>query len=469
VVALLARLRESVWYSRLTQIARERLDALLPLLLGTVSKEEADLDALRRVLDVLEAIGSRSAYFALLAENEQARTHLVRLCRLGPVIAAHLVQSPALIDELIDPALFNELPTRESLREELHRRLDGLEPDDAEAWMDSCRLFQQAAVFQVAVGDLLGRAPVAQVSDLLTDVAELLLEHTLAMARHQLGARHGTPRSAGRQVPFAIVGYGKLGGLELGYGSDLDVVFLHEVATGSTDGPAPLDNPVYFVRLAQRVIHLLSTPTTAGVLYRVDTRLRPSGNAGLLVSSLDAFADYQRRDAWTWEHQALLRARAVAGDPPLREQFEQVRRSVLCQPRDVDRLREDVAQMRARMRAELSVAAPGCFDIKQDSGGLVDLEFLVQYLVLANAHRMPDLVAVRDNAAQLRRLADAGLLPREQAGELIDAYYTLRQLAHHASLRGEPAVITAGDVDAAAAAVAGAFDQHVGAPSGGPA
>jgi glutamate-ammonia-ligase adenylyltransferase len=464
---LLARLRESRWYTRLTQVARERLERLLPLLLGAVAREEADLDTLRRTIAVLEAVGSRSAYFALLAENRQALDHLLKLCRLGPVVADHLVRSPALIDELIDPTLFSELPSRDRLRRDLEQRLAGLDPDDAEAWMDALRRFHQSAVFQVAVGDLLGQLPVSPVSDLLTDVAELLLEETLEMAQRQLASRHGRPRRDGAEVPFAIVAYGKLGGFELGYASDLDLVFLHASGDGATDGRQPLENPVYFMRLAQRVIHLLSTPTAAGILYQVDTRLRPSGNAGLLVSSLEAFADYQHREAWTWEHQALLRARAVAGDAALREAFEAVRRDVLCQPRDPAALREDVVAMRERMRRELTVAAPGCFDIKQDSGGLVDVEFLVQFLILANAHDHPRLVEERGNARQLRALTECGLIPSQTAQSLTAAYYELRRLAHHASLRGERAVTPADAAREAAAVVSRAFDELVARSGGG--
>jgi glutamate-ammonia-ligase adenylyltransferase len=468
VVAQVAALRTSHGYARLTQVARERLDTLLPLLLGMLAREAADGETLRRILAVLEAVGSRSVYFALLAENQLALEHLVRLCRLGPVIARHLVRSPALIDLLIDPQLLSQVPDRERLQEDLATRLAGVEVDDAEQRMDALRLFQQAAVFQVAVGDLLGHLSVSVVSDLLTDVAELLLEQTLTMARRQLSERHGVPRDRdGAEIPFAIIGYGKLGGWELGYGSDLDLVFLHDVAAGSTDGRQALDNTVWFVRLAQRVIHLLSTPTSAGVLYQVDTRLRPSGNAGLLVTSLEAFEDYQRREAWTWEHQALLRARAVAGDAPLRERFQAVRAGILTAPRDSEALRRDVAHMRQRMRRELSVAAPGCFDIKQDSGGLVDLEFLVQYLVLSNAQRVPELLQEHGNVMQLRRLVAAQVLPQARVEPLVEAYYALRRLAHHASLRGEPAVTDLSAAATAAEVVSCAFEELVGAATDG--
>src|SRR6185436_1910598 len=242
-------------------------------------------------------------------------------------------------------------------------------------------------------------------------------------ARAQLEQRHGIARGPGGPAGFAVIGYGKLGGYELAYDSDLDVVFLHDaVAEGHTDGGKPVDNAVFFARLASRMLHFLSTQTHSGTLYQVDTRLRPSGSKGLLVSSLDAFADYQHEHAWTWEHQAILRARPVAGDAAVAARFAQIRRDVLCAARDQEVLRRDVIEMRERMRRELSRAGAGEFDVKQDAGGIVDIEFLVQYLVLREARAHPEVIEQTDNLRQLQALARIGEIAHADADALFAAY-----------------------------------------------
>jgi glutamate-ammonia-ligase adenylyltransferase len=255
-----------------------------------------------------------------------------------------------------------------------------------------------------------------KVSDRLTDIAELVLQSGLEMASSELVAKHGWPccRHDGksRKAGFTIVAYGKLGGLELGYGSDLDLVFLHDSSGDSqqSDGTRPLDNPTFFVRLTQRIIHILTMSTSSGALYEVDTRLRPSGKSGLLVSSLAAFDRYQREDAWTWEHQALSRGRAVAGNGTMKSAFEALRNHVLTNYVHRKTLRDDVVQMRQRMRAESSKGTEELFDIKQDTGGVTDIEFIVQYLVLKEASRQADLLTFSDNIRQLESLAKFGIL-----------------------------------------------------------
>jgi glutamate-ammonia-ligase adenylyltransferase len=289
-----------------------------------------------------------------------------------------------------------------------------------------------------------------KVSDHLTAIAEVVLEACIMLARRDLEHRHGVPRCGEerRRVGFAVVGYGKLGGLELGYGSDLDLVFMHdsEGAEQSTDGERPLENGLFFARLARRLGHLLSTPTTSGVLYEVDTRLRPSGKGGLLVASLQAFATYQRDEAWTWEHQALLRARAVAGDPGVREGFEAIRRETLMHAVRRDDLKERVAGMRDRMRRELADGGPDRFDIKQDRGGIADIEFLVQYLVLAHAGEHPALVHYSDNIRQLEALVAAGLLGEADASLLREAYLAYRTRLHRLALDGQPGLVPAAEL-----------------------
>jgi glutamate-ammonia-ligase adenylyltransferase len=331
--------------------------------------------------------------------------------------------------------------------------------DDTEVRLDALRNFQQAAIFRVAVVDLSGVLPLMKVSDRLTDIAELVLEAALALAWQELVARHGEPRcfvdGESRPARFAVVGYGKLGGLELGYGSDLDLVFLHdsEGEQQQTDGAQSLDNAVFFSRLTRRIISILTMHTTSGKLYEVDIRLRPSGQSGLLVSSLTAFDLYQHQDAWTWEHQALLRSRAVAGDSGVKAAFEQLRVRALTTYVRREQLATEVADMRQRMRNELSRGTVDLLDVKQDPGGIADIEFLVQYLVLREANRYPDLLRWSDNIRQLEALAAHAILAPADAEELADAYRTYRQRLHHLNLAGAPGLLPRAETAGLAATV----------------
>ncbi|MEO7385648.1 MAG: bifunctional [glutamate--ammonia ligase]-adenylyl-L-tyrosine phosphorylase/[glutamate--ammonia-ligase] adenylyltransferase [Gammaproteobacteria bacterium] len=441
------RLREGGLQQRLDTLGRQRLDALMPAVLRVASRQAESARALDGMVLVLEAIGRRSAYFALLNENPPALERLVGICAASEFLARLVAAHPLLLDELLDPRVFEQAPSRRELADDLELRLARVAADDTEARLDALRNFQQAATFRVAVVDLTSVLPLMKVSDRLTDIAELVLEASLALAWHELKARHGTPRcvvaGVSRPARFAIVAYGKLGGLELGYGSDLDLVFLHDSAgeQQQTDAGQPLDNAVFFSRLTRRIISILTMHTTSGKLYEVDIRLRPSGQSGLLVSSLTAFDLYQRQDAWTWEHQALLRSRAVAGDTGVRATFEQLRIQALTTYVRRENLAKEVTDMRQRMRDELSKGTPEILDVKQDPGGIADIEFLVQYLVLREAGNYPDLVHWSDNIRQLEALAAHGIVTASDAGELADAYRAYRQRLHHLNLAGLPGLL----------------------------
>ncbi len=438
--------------------SRRLLLALLPRLVTAavaVKKEGSKPDeTLKRLARVVEAIAKRSAYLALLAENPTALGQLARLAAESVWLVDMVVRSPILLDELIDPRIFKEFPSQDSLRTELEAMLAGIAPDDLEMQMDALRQFQQSAVVHAAAADLAGNAPLMKVSDFLTWTAEQVIRKALEIAWRQLVKRHGRPqcieRGRLRDARFAVVAYGKLGGWELGYGSDLDVVFLHDSRSGEqqTNGPRVLDNIEFFTRLAQRVINILSIPTTSGVLYQVDTRLRPSGGAGLIVSSMDSFAHYQEQNAWTWEHQALLRARPVAGDAEAAEEFNAVRRKVLGVPRDAAKLRQDIAAMRARMREEQKRSGND-FDLKLDPGGLTDMEFLVQYWVLAHAHQHPSLLEWTDNIRNLEGLEATGVIPPETAALVADTYREFRRRLHHLTLEGRPGLVPPYEVEPA--------------------
>jgi len=450
ILHILTGLREGSLYKRLDETGRQRLDTLVPRVLRAVSALGNPAEALARVAGVLQSVGRRSAYFALLNENPGALERLAWVCGRSDMLARQVAEHPLLLDELLDPRIFETPPDRAQMELDLAQRFAGQDSDDEEAQAEALRQFQRAAVFRIALADLGGVLPLMKISDRLTELAEMILARALSLAWQQMCERYGQPGftedGERKEAGFAVVGYGKLGGLELGYGSDLDLVFLHDSRAEAqiTDGARSISNDVFFSRLATRLVNLISMLTTSGVLYEVDMRLRPSGNAGLLVGSLTAFERYQVQEAWTWEHQALLRSRAVAGTDKVSAEFEAVRRRVLTEHVRRESLCQEVADMRARMRTELSAGSDEILDLKQDPGCIADIEFLVQYLVLANAWRFPALLTYSDNIRQLEGLVTAGVIGEADALGLKQAYLSFRGALHEASLAGKKGLVDAG-------------------------
>ena len=453
----LANLRGSPQLRSMQRLGRERLDAFIPRLLAqAVEHDNPDL-VLERVLPLVEAVARRSAYLVLLTENPDALRRLLTLCAASPWIAEQITRFPLLLDELLNEGRLFSPPLAPELAAELRERLVRIPEDDLEQQMEALRHFKLAHRLRVAASEIVGSLPLMKVSDYLTWLAEAILDQVLALAWRHTVARHGMPvRPDGSlcDPSFIIVGYGKVGGIELGHGSDLDLVFIHNGDPQSeTDGPKPIDGAQFFTRLGQRIIHLLTTQTNSGQLYEVDMRLRPSGAAGLLVSSLGAFARYQENEAWTWEHQALVRARVLVGSHDVGAAFEQVRAQILRRERDLDKLRAEVSEMRAKMRGNLGTrstaagTAPNAFeatvpfDLKQDAGGIVDIEFMVQYAALAWSREHPALLRYTDNIRILEGLEEAGLLPDADAGLLREAYKAYRAAAHRQALQKEPGVV----------------------------
>jgi [glutamine synthetase] adenylyltransferase / [glutamine synthetase]-adenylyl-L-tyrosine phosphorylase len=444
VAATLEAYRHSACYRRLDEAGRRRLHVILDRLLKAAAQRASPASVVQRVLRVLEAIGTRSSYLALLKEQPAALNRLIEVCAISGFLSRQIADFPLLLDELIDAKAFDEMPSRQSFVRELAARTERLPADDPGRQVEALRQFQKVAIFTVALADLTGRLPLMKVSDRLTDIAELIVQCCMDLAWQQMTQTYGVPycgdqEAALREVRVAVAGYGKLGGLELGYVSDLDLVFLHDSSgeIQQTRAARPLDNVVFFLRLGQRIVHLLTMHSAAGRLYEVDMRLRPNGKGGFLMTGIDAFERYQREDAWTWEHQALLRARSVGGDANLCSEFEAARRRILGVAVHRDTLRTDVMEMRMRMRRELSKAGAGQFDIKQDAGGIADIEFLVQYWVLAAANVYPELLTYTDNIRQLEGLAGVGVLERATAQWLTDAYIGYRTVLHHLSLEGQ--------------------------------
>lgn len=416
----LRSVKHSARYEHLPTASRERFDALLPTVLKLAGETDNADDTLKRMLHLLESICRRASYLALLAEYPQALQLVTKLASSSPWLAGYLAQHPILLDELLDTRTLYAAPDFSVLAAELARRLAEVE-GDVERQMDVMRHFKHAHIFRFAAQDLAGDLPLEKLSDYLSALADLILEAVLKTVWPNVRGKH-------RDTPaFAVIGYGKLGGKELGYASDLDIIFLY-------DDPAPEAGEVY-ARFGQRIANWLNSLTSAGLLYETDLRLRPDGASGLLVSTIEAFENYQKSKAWTWEHQALTRARFCAGDVAIGQAFHRIRVEILSQQRDAEKLREEVIAMREKMR-DGHPNKTDLFDIKHDAGGIVDVEFIVQYLILAHARMHPELTENRGNIALLGYAANLGLIPEALALRVADAYRELRRCQHALRLQG---------------------------------
>ncbi len=426
---------------------RQVLDQLMPRLLQAVGSRPDASVPLARITPLLVGIVTRTTYLELLVEFPGALKHLIRLCGASPMVASQLAHYPLLLDELLDTSTLYQPTATNAYGDELRQYLLRVPEEDEEQQLEALRQFKQAQQLRVAAADIAETLPVMKVSDHLTWLAEAMIDAVVHQAWTHMVGRYGQPRHlqdrSGRG--FAVVGYGKLGGWELGYSSDLDLVFLHDCpADVMTDGEREIDGRQFYLRLAQRVMHLFSTRTSSGILYEVDARLRPSGAAGMLVTTAEAFADYQNNEAWTWEHQALVRARVVYGDPALCNAFDTIRREVLCHARDGETLQKEVRDMREKMRAHLGGKQRDRFDIKVDEGGITDIEFITQYLVLRYAHEAPKLTRWSDNVRILELLSQNDIMPDEEARALTHAYVTMRDAMHHLALQELPGHVAQG-------------------------
>lgn len=428
---------------KLPESSRVRLDTFWPLLLKLLLKKSNPQLALTRLIPLIESILKRSVYLVMLIENQVALQRLVDIVCTSPWISEELTRYPVLLDEFLSTNF--ELPTRSDLQDSLRQQLLRVDIDDVEEQMRVLRLFKKSNVLAVAASDVLAERPLMKVSDALTDIAEVVVQTALNLAIRTVYTRHGLPKRHNGDpltvdaAAFAVIGYGKLGGIELGYGSDLDLVFLHDVDEQSeTDGAKAISGMQFCVRVAQKLMALLTTQTLDGRAYEIDMRLRPSGDAGVLVSSLKAFELYQQKSAWLWEHQALVRARTIAGDAQVCAAFNQIRLSILTQPRDAQNVRQEVKNMRQKMKDHLGSTfeqqKSGIFHLKQDTGGIVDIEFMAQYAVLVWSGLRPELARFSDNVRILADAATAGCLPRSDADALTDAYLSERTTSHRLAL-----------------------------------
>lgn len=453
------------------ETGRERVDEFMPRLFAEVVQHEQPSRTLKRILPLVHSVARRSAYLLLLIENPSALVQLVKLSAASPWIAEQLRQQPALLDELLDERALYHLPSKEELENELQRALLRVDENDLEDQMNVLRHFRSSHALRVAACEISNTLPLMKVSDYLSFLAEAILSCSVPLVWKGLVNKHGYPDGDEREQPrFCVIGYGKLGGIELSHGSDLDLVFLYDAkpngnSSGNAEGRQQIANPLFYTRLGQKLIHLLNTQMASGRLYEVDMRLRPSGNSGQLCTRLEGFRKYQLENAWTWEHQALVRARPVAGDHELAEQFQNVRSEILCKKRALDILKKDVTNMREKMRAHLgketksNSTSKSLFHLKQDSGGIVDIEFMVQYTVLAWSYEQPDLVRFTDNIRILECLAQTARLPTQEVEQLTTAYKAYRSAGHRRTLQQESNLFDVSDFSSERASIVAIWEK----------
>ena len=457
VYKLLDQFKKSSQLNVMTATGRQRLDTLMPQLITSLTGEVDPAEVLKRLLALLQSILRRSVYLSLLNEYPQALKQLVTLFAASPWIAQLLSRYPVLLDELLDPRNLYQVSSSIKLEKELDELLQRV-GDDEEQQIENLRKFKQAQVLKIAAMDVSGTLDVFEVSEQLSNIAEVLLDKVMRMAWDWMVAKHGEPECVVEgqvyRPTMGVVAYGKMGGRELSYSSDLDLVFLHDSQgeQQQTVGERALDNTSFFARMAQRVIHLLSLQTANGRLYEADMRLRPDGNAGMLVSSIHAYDRYQHEKAWTWEHQALIRARILCSGEHLRAEFDRIRRSILMQQRDVETLASDVVEMREKMRDALGSKktvgnTAGKFHIKQDAGGLVDIEFIAQYGVLNCASEYEQLTKYTATRKILMQLVECALLSKEQAQSLFDAYRDYRTCSHQRALQQLTSLVDSSEIE----------------------
>lgn len=439
---------DSKMIANLSDEARERLDDAYPVIIHALlahhEQQQLANSALPRLITLLEAICRRSIYLVMIAENPNATVELIPMLSASPWIAGELARYPVLLDTFLQQR-YRHLPDKLELRDILRQRLLRVEPSDEEELLSVLRLFKKNQVLAVAASDVLAERPIMKVSDSLTYIAAVVLEAALERAFAELVKRYGYPIAQNgdpvteADCGFAIIGYGKLGGLELSYSSDLDLVFLHKIKEqGMTTGEKSVSGMKFAARLAQKLMTYLNTQTRDGRAYEIDMRLRPSGNAGMMIVSCHAFETYQRDKAWAWEHQALVRARAICGDKRVTARFVEIRREVLSLPRTLDEVRLEVTRMRLKMQRHLGTSRQkkkaGKFDLKQDAGGIVDIEFLAQFAVLAYAHDYPSLTKWSDNVRIFEEMAELGIWEHSVCQDLTDAYLRIRAATHQLAL-----------------------------------
>jgi glutamate-ammonia-ligase adenylyltransferase len=443
IIEVLARFRSSARIRTLSADGTRRLQRLLLALMKPFVAYKNSVLLLNRVLQILTAIVGRPVYISLLLEYPGAQQQMLELCAASQWFTNELARYPILLDELLDSQELFRQNDREQLTTELERLMSQVDEDDLEQQMERLRQFRRTEMFKLAATDVIHVHEIWDVGAKLSTIADVVLEKVFQLSWNAVCKRHGRPvcyiDGEEYHPGMSIVAYGKLGGLEMGYGSDLDIVFLHDSSGEKqyTSGDKSIDNSQFFSRVAQKVLHILGTRTHSGILYEADTRLRPDGRAGMLVSSVTAFEDYQKNKAWTWEHQALLRTRTIAGSEPVRQEFARIRQSVLAVPRDPVKVCADVVEMREKMRTHLASRDGDSINFKQDPGGMVDIEFTTQAGMLLNLAEHPEMLSVSSTLEFIEHLAAVGWYSSDEADDLATAYKLFRQQTNKQALEVE--------------------------------
>lgn len=425
---------------------REVLRKLMPRVVDQIFSRSNYIDLLPRILKIIDQITTRTTYLELLLEKEQILPQLLSLCGQSVMIAEQIARYPMLLDELIVQKSLTQVIALEEYSQALHEYLLRIPEEDEEGLIDALRQFKQTHILRIAAADILGVLPVMKISDHLTYLAEAIIGAVVNMAWKSLTKRFGQPEHLqDNEQDFVVIGYGKLGGIELGYNSDLDLVFLHNAPENSetVGGRKSISAHQFYLKLAQKINGIFNLNTAAGILYEVDMRLRPSGEAGLLVSTFNAYDFYQKNEAWTWEKQALVRARAVYGSLALRQKFAQIRQETLCQVRVSGQLIEEICTMRDKMYAHLAQQDPTRFQLKTDQGGITDIEFFAQFLVLNNAAKFPKMAEWSDNVRIFESALECGVLEPNTSERLKACYTTLRNQIHQLNLLNQKSEVAA--------------------------
>lgn len=463
VVRLLQALAAHPHTRQLSQTGRNKLSQLLPHLIKKVGEHPDSDEVMAKLIDLVATIERRTCYLSLLIENKGALDNLIVLARKSPWIISFLSRHPVLLDELMDPVTLYSPPKRDMLEREMERSMARVQEGDLELLLEELNIFRQINTLRVAAADVSGNFPLMKVSDHLTWIAETILNQVVASSWQIVTEKYGYPEGMeGKGIEgcgFIVIAYGKVGGLEMGYKSDLDLVFIYDAESGYTSGTErSIDIGRFYSNLGQRIIHALTMHTPAGTLYGADMRLRPGGDSGTIITHIQAYEDYLKNQAWTFEHQALIRARPVAGDPALFKRFDTIRKKILARERDDSILKNEVGQMREKMRLQRLKYEPGLFNLKQGRGGIVDIEFLVQYLVLRHACNHPDVLEWTDNIRLLEALSVDALISGEESGILQNAYVAMRKTIHRLTLQERSADVDEDLFSEQAAKVAQIYD-----------
>lgn len=423
-------------------VGRETLLELMPKVIFLIAKEEQAAMLFKRVSGLIEQVALRTPYLQLLRDQNEVLERFIALLKDNHFASELITSHPILLDELFIPQYFDRPPKADEFFAMLQERLLRVDQDDLETIMEELRLFKKIMIFRIALSDKAGKLHLMQISDALTWLAEAIIRQLIIIAWRLNEEKYGTPANRTASDPgLAVIGYGKLGGIELGYKSDLDMVFIRQVGDSMTNGENSVHESMFYQRLVQRIMHLSTTKTVGGVLYDLDMRLRPDGDTGVLISDIESFEKYQHSRAWTWEHQALVRARPVAGSKDIIDKFNSIRESIIRTPKEEDNLKVEVVKMRQKMRDHLDRSSDKLYDIKQGVGGMIDVEFISQYLLLRYAPDYKDLKLWTDNVRILEECSRLGIVKEDITKDLINAYLDIRSIYHELSLADLPRLL----------------------------